>query len=230
MKKLIALVLALVLCLGLVACGGPDKQPAIDAFNKASKAFNEVSATINADIESFDEEVIKTMTDMANVLNQHQAKLQGDEKLSQEQLDEMIAWYGEVEKWVADVKAELDALNAEPTGDATEPATDDATEPAADDATEPAGEAATGKEAALAAYTTAEAAYQAVAAIMNENIDSIDEQTIILVSELYADLNTYYAQLTSEEEISQEDLDAMIAWFDEVVAWADSFIAESGIE
>ena len=35
MKKFVALILAIVLCLSLVACGGPDKQPAIDAFNAA---------------------------------------------------------------------------------------------------------------------------------------------------------------------------------------------------
>ena len=53
MKKLIALALALVLCLTLVACGGeeksgPDKKPAVEEFNKTSAAFNEVSAVINA--------------------------------------------------------------------------------------------------------------------------------------------------------------------------------------
>lgn len=113
MKKLIALALALVLCLTLVACGGeekdsgPDKKPAIDEFNKTSTAFNEVSAVINADIESFDEEVVTTMTDMANLLNEYNTLLSSDEKIDQENLDEMIEWFGEVQDWVDAVKAEL---------------------------------------------------------------------------------------------------------------------------
>lgn len=113
MKKLIALALALVLCLTLVACGGeekksgPDKKPAVEEFNKTSAAFNEVSAVINADIESYDEEVITTMTDMANLLNEYSALLNSNEEIDQETLDEMVAWFGEVQEWVGAVKAEL---------------------------------------------------------------------------------------------------------------------------
>jgi len=107
MKKLIALALVMVLCLSLVACGGPDKQPAIDAFNKASTAFNEVSAVINADPEAYAEEVITTMVEMANLLNEHKEVLENNTDLTQEKLDEMMAWYGEVEEWVAAVKTDL---------------------------------------------------------------------------------------------------------------------------
>lgn len=123
MKKLIALVLALVMCMAFAACGeeaaapttapaasAPDKQPAIDEFNKTSTQFNEVSAIINADIEAFDEEVISTMTEMANLLNQYNELLSSDQEISQENLDEMIAWFGEVQEWVAAVKAELESL------------------------------------------------------------------------------------------------------------------------
>ena len=107
MKKLIALLMALVLSLSLVACGGPDKQPAIDAFNKASTAFDGVAAIINADIEAYDPEVIETMTEMANVLTQHKELLESDQELTQEKLDEMIAWYADVEEWVDSIKADL---------------------------------------------------------------------------------------------------------------------------
>ena len=107
MKKLIALALVLVLCVSLVACGGPDKQPAIDAFNKASTAFNEVSAVINADIESYDEEFVDGMIEMANLLAKYKDLLESDKEITQESLDEMVEWFGTVEDWVADVKAEL---------------------------------------------------------------------------------------------------------------------------
>lgn len=107
MKKLISLVLALVLCLALAACAA-DRQPAIDAFNHAKDGFNEVANIINADIEAYDEEVIEVMTEMANTLELHKQRLEGDEELTQEQLDEMIAWYADVEEWVASVKEELE--------------------------------------------------------------------------------------------------------------------------
>lgn len=116
MKRLIALALALVLCLTMVACGGeeakkgPDKQPAIDKFNETSTTFNAVAAEINANIEVFDEEVISTMTDMANLLNEYKELLSGDQEIAQEDLDAMIDWFGEVDAWVAEVKAELDSV------------------------------------------------------------------------------------------------------------------------
>lgn len=109
MKKIVAFVLALVLSLSLVACGGADKQPAIDAFNKTSTAFNEVAAIINADIESWDAESVEAMTEMANVLQQHGSLLSSNQEISEESLAEMIAWYAEVDQWVASVKEIVEA-------------------------------------------------------------------------------------------------------------------------
>ena len=110
MKRLIALALAVVLCLTLVACGGADKQPAIDKFNETSTKFNAVAAKINANIELFDEETITTMTDMANLLNEYNELLSGDQEILQEDLDAMIDWFGEVDAWVADLEAELESV------------------------------------------------------------------------------------------------------------------------
>ena len=107
MKKITSLLLTLIMCMSLVACGGPDKQPAMDAFNKTSNAFNEVAAAINENPDAYDQEVIDTMIEMANVLNQHKELLESDTELDEEQLNEMIAWYGTVDEWVTDVKAEL---------------------------------------------------------------------------------------------------------------------------
>ena len=106
-EKITSLLLALIMCMSLVACGGPDKQPAMDAFNKTSNAFNEVATAINENPDAYDQEVIDTMIEMANVLNQHKELLESGDEIEQEKLDEMIAWYGDVEAWVADVKAEL---------------------------------------------------------------------------------------------------------------------------
>ena len=95
------------LCFVLVSCGGPDREPAIDAFNATNTAFTEIATTINADIEAYDEEVVDVMIEMADLLAQHKALLEGDDELSQEKLDEMIAWYDEVITWADSVKAEL---------------------------------------------------------------------------------------------------------------------------
>ena len=107
MKKITSLLLALIMCMSLVACGGPDKQPAIDAFNKTSNAFNEVAAVINENPDAYDQEVIDAMVEMANVLNQHKELLESDTEIDEEQLNEMIAWYGTVDEWVAAAKEEL---------------------------------------------------------------------------------------------------------------------------
>ena len=107
MKKITSLLLAFIMCMSLVACGGPDKQPAIDAFNKASDAYDEVATIINENPDAYDQEVIDTLNEMADVLIQHKELLESGDEIEQEKLDEMIAWYGDVEAWVADVKAEL---------------------------------------------------------------------------------------------------------------------------
>ena len=67
MKKITSLLLTLIMCMSLVACGGPDRQPAMDAFNKTSNAFNEVATAINENPDAYDQEVIETMIEMANV-------------------------------------------------------------------------------------------------------------------------------------------------------------------
>ena len=108
MKKLLSLLLTLIMCLSLMACSsGPDKQPAIDAFNNEKDSFNEVAVEINKEPDAYAQEVINVMIDMANLLEEHGKLLSGDEVISEEQLNEMIAWYADVEEWVASVKAEL---------------------------------------------------------------------------------------------------------------------------
>ena len=49
MRKLLTILLAAVLCLSLAACGGsgPDKQPAIDAYNAAVQPLLQVYAGHN---------------------------------------------------------------------------------------------------------------------------------------------------------------------------------------
>ena len=107
MKKLTTFLLAMAVSISLVACGGADKKPAIEAFNKASAAFNEVAAVINQNPEAYDEEVVDTMIEVANALNEHQKLLKGDTDIEEEKLNEMIEWYKSIEGWAGEVKADL---------------------------------------------------------------------------------------------------------------------------
>ena len=84
-----------------------DKQTAIDEFNATSAAFNEVANAINADPSAFDSEVIDTMQQMSDLLNQYQQMLSGDDEYTQEDLDKMTEWFGQVQDWVDQVKADL---------------------------------------------------------------------------------------------------------------------------
>lgn len=93
--------------MSLVACGGADKQPEIDAFNKTSTSFNEVANIINENPQAYDQDLVDTMVDMAGVLNEHKQILESDDDVEEEKLQEMIDWYGTVDEWVAQVKEEI---------------------------------------------------------------------------------------------------------------------------
>ena len=96
MKKLIAIILVLVMCLSLVACGGPDRQPAIDAYNTLADNYNEFAAIANEDLSGWAEEDIDFFNDVADLLNEYAEQLDSDEELTQEELDEMVAMFDEL--------------------------------------------------------------------------------------------------------------------------------------
>ena len=79
MKKLMVLIMTMMMGISLVACGGADKQPAIDAFNKTSTSFNEVANIINENPQAYDQDLVDTMID----------------------------WYGTVDEWVSQVKEQI---------------------------------------------------------------------------------------------------------------------------
>ncbi|MBO5352122.1 MAG: hypothetical protein J6J42_05455 [Lachnospiraceae bacterium] len=106
MKKFTALLMTLVMCVFLAACG-TDKQPAIDAFNATSSSFDQVVNAINADPGAYPEELISVMVDMSGLLTEYKELLQGDTEVTEEDLDAMIAWFAEVDGWVAEVKTEF---------------------------------------------------------------------------------------------------------------------------
>ena len=66
-----------------------------------------VANAINADPSAFDSDVIDTMQQMSDLLNQYQQMLSGDDEYTQEDLDKMTEWFGQVQDWVDQVKADL---------------------------------------------------------------------------------------------------------------------------
>ena len=105
MKKMIALMLALVLCLALVACGGPDVQPAIDAYNELASNYNTFVDVANQDLDSWAVEDIEFMNEVAGVITQYGETLDGGAEFTQEQIDEMTAMFGELNATIEDYLA-----------------------------------------------------------------------------------------------------------------------------
>lgn len=107
MKKMISFLLAMTVCFSLTACGSPDKQPAIDAHNRAGDAINDLSAIINADPETY-ADYIDEMNTLVDMLNQCGEVLENDDTLEQDAFDEWVEVCGEIEQWAIDTKAELE--------------------------------------------------------------------------------------------------------------------------
>lgn len=113
MKKLTALLLALALCLALTACGGgADTQPAIDAFNNTTAGFDALAEKINANPDVIDAELAQDLADMSALLGEYKALLESDQEITQESVDDMIAWFGTVDALVEEINGEIDAALA----------------------------------------------------------------------------------------------------------------------
>ena len=96
MKKLIALLLALVMCLPLAACGGVDVQPAIDAYNQCSETYNKFAEVGNEHLEDFTDAEIDELNACADALNEYAEILESDTEFTQEEVDEMVALFNEL--------------------------------------------------------------------------------------------------------------------------------------
>ena len=104
MKKLIAFVLVLVMCLSLVACGGPDKNTAIDAFNEANTAFAELANKVNADNDLVSAEDVEVLQEISEKTIEYSDLLKSDEEISEEKIKEIVNWGKEVKETIAEIK------------------------------------------------------------------------------------------------------------------------------
>ncbi len=86
MKKLIAVLLAIVMCVALTACGGVDKSAAVEAYNANHKLLVEVAELANANIEMIDAATSDAVTEISYELADYQAELESED-ITQERVD-----------------------------------------------------------------------------------------------------------------------------------------------
>ena len=107
MKKLTSLLLAAVMCLSLAACGGgPDKQPAIDAYNKAANAVNAVVEIMSNDIDTYGGYADR-MNQIVDDLNEVADALENDE-LDKNTLDQLVTQCQTIEELAVDLRNALE--------------------------------------------------------------------------------------------------------------------------
>lgn len=95
MKKVITFLVAMVMCLNLFACGGPDKQPAIDAYNELVENYNKFVDYANEDLDSYTQEEVDMMNSCADVITEYGEKLDNGTELTQEEVDEIVDMFVE---------------------------------------------------------------------------------------------------------------------------------------
>lgn len=97
MKKLITLLVAMVLCVNLVACGGGvDTQPAINSYNELTENYNKFVELGNAHIDEIAEEDIEFFNEIAAAIDEYGTKLESDTEFTQEEVDEMVEMFDEL--------------------------------------------------------------------------------------------------------------------------------------
>lgn len=201
MKKLTALLLALVMCLALVACGGEDTsaeapadtqpavettagadtQPAIDAFNTAADAFDTVANAINEDPDAYPQELIDVLNDMADALLEVKGILEDGTEMTEAQVEELIGNLNDIEEWATDVYADLENMTIEAT-------TVD-----------------TSREALIESFNYVSSRFDAVSAEINADIEAYDEEFIDGMISIAEGLIAYKEVLESGVELTEEE-------------------------
>ena len=90
MKKIITLLVTVIMCINLVACGGVDTQPAIDSYNRMVDNYNEFADRVNEKIDSVSDEDVAFLNQIVESIDEYGEKLSGDTEFTQEEVDEMV--------------------------------------------------------------------------------------------------------------------------------------------
>lgn len=229
MKKFVGILMVMLLSVTLVACGGVDKQPAIDAFNNATSVYDALVNEINADISAYPQELIDVMMEMSEALLENKSVLEGDQELTQEQIDSMIAAFGDVENWAKETSSELANLKnvvEEETEPTEAPKATEAPEPTeapvATEAPEPTAtpeSAADNRQPAIDAFNKAVTAYDGLVDKINVNPEIYPNYVVELMTTMGAPLTNCKAILESDTVLTDENVQELVSAMNDVYAW-----------
>lgn len=201
MKKLTAFLMMVVMCFTLVACGGPDVQPAIDAFNSASDVFDRLADTLNANADAYPQELFDAMNAKADEMMAYKEVLESGEELTEEQIAEMLEVFAGVEAWVLETEANLGEWEIK-VGD---------------------------KQAVIDTFNRISGAFDELIDVINANIEAYDQESINLVNQMVTSLLEIKEGLESDKQFTEDEVKLLLeqlAGFEEWVATAKEALAQ----
>lgn len=113
MKKISALFLAVVLVMGLTACGGPDVSKLTESYNALSKEYNAMVDVINGTEYAEDEEFVTGMNEIAEKITSVKSVIENPGDYDQDQIDELLGGIEQLRTWVSDSEALISGDTAE---------------------------------------------------------------------------------------------------------------------
>ena len=198
MKKLIAILMTMIMCVSLVACGGVDPQPAYDAFNSASDAYDNLVDKVNESIDAYPQELIDLMSQMGEALATHKATLESGEELTEEYVTELVQACTDVEQWVKDTEAQLADLAT--TGADKQPVID--------------------------AFNKTSTAYDQLANQINANPGAYSQDVIDVLTQMANSLTQTKEMLESGQALTEEEANNLITQLTDIEAWIAQVEAE----
>lgn len=201
MKKLTAFLMMVAMCFALVACGGPDVQPAIDAFNSASDVVDRLVNTLNANSESYPQELFDAMNEKVEEMLGYKEVLESGEELTEEQISDMIEVFAGVEAWALDTETNLSEWEIK-IGD---------------------------KQAVIDTFNRISVSFDELIDIINADIESYDQESIDLVNQMVSALLNIKTELESDKQFTEDEVTMLLeqlAGFEEWVTEAKGALAQ----
>ena len=202
MKKLISMLMASVLCLSLVACGGVDKTAAQAAMDSVATVLTDTATLLEEKLETADVFAVEELANSLNAITQELTALKTEldsEDVTQERLDEIAQLTAEYEAQVKEIRAQTEQLPDAPVGTGL---------------TDMNGNEVPMEtlEALVAAYDTVSIPYNEIAIAVNENGWMADAQTAAEMEALGNVLGFIGEALTNDTTLLDgSDFDALIS-------------------
>ena len=194
MKKILALMMALVMTLSLAACG-VDKTAVTEAFNNTNTELNAVGTLANENLDKMNQPTMDALTEISNAMAAFKAEIESDD-LSQERADEIVAELKNFPARIAEMKTKVEAL------------------------IEGGGAGVTEEQAAT--LTQIAQSLTDVHAKYAEHYDSFNDDTKAFVDEIAATVNDIGAILDGSLAIDSVQADEVIQAFQEVLEAAEN--------